>query len=247
MSTSPISDTELIGKFLNKKLSKEEELLFLERKNDESFHLQLEETMVSQIGRQQLKSKLARIGSFNDTSQTSRLLPNIYKIFIATAAIVTIVFAINRLFIFNRDSLSNDQLFEAYFEVYPNIYSTKGLGDIRSKPLENAFKLYDAEQYRDAVSAFAKAEKEILSNNTTSFYYGQSLIAIGDTEKAKIELEKISIENPLYNEAQWYIALAYLKEDNVDQVIKFLSNPELRFGNEKARKIKDILAKIEKK
>lgn len=245
MSTSPIEDKVLIEKFLSGFLSQEEELLFLDRKKDETFNNELEEAIIYQLGRQQLKEKLKNIS----TSQKNLILVKpIYrysKIAMAIAAIAIILFSINLFFKTDQFSLNTEQLYTDYYEPYPNIYSTKGISEDRMSTIDEAMQLYDAERYATAVSSFAKITQESKTNNNVTFYYGQSLLANRDYQTAKVELKKISAGHPLYNEAQWYLGLIYLKQDSLEKTRRIYKGLLSSVGVIKQKRITELLKQIE--
>ncbi len=240
---SSLSDELLIDKFLSATLSAEEEALFINRKEDETFNVKLEEAIVRQLGRQQLKGKLKEIGA-SQKPIISLNIKNKYKSLTAIAAMLILLVSI--AYLLSDNTLTNDELFNLYYEPYLNVYAVKGDDSDNKTMLDDALQLYDAERYEEAVSAFAKIIVDHKNDNSVLFYYGQALLAIGNTSASQNQFLQIGEEYPLYMDAQWYIGLIYLKSNNTSDARTVYKNIYNKVGAKKQKQIKRILKEINK-
>lgn len=234
-----ISDKILIDKFLSKTLLEEEKVLFEQRKNDEAFLALLEEAVIAYKGRLALKTQLQQIGNDLKTEHTTTSKKPIFWIS-GIAASILLFFAIQ--FFLTRDTASTT-LFDTYFEVYPNIYTTKGTSSSDTET-KKAFVLYDNEKYTEAVTAFKNIASNKKLSSSECFYYGISALTIGETENAKMQFKNVSKAHPLYNEALWYTGLALIKQDSLVKAKTLLSSKELNSSTYRNNKLKKLLNEL---
>ncbi len=246
MSTSPISDELLIDKFLSDTLSAEERLLFIERKETETFKVMLEEAVIRQLGRQQLKEKLKNISISQREKTPVRRFNKYYKIFIATAAIAILLFSVSIFLEIGNTVIDIDQLYKNYYEPYPNVYSSKSSNKDSITTLDKALQLYDEESYANAISTFEKIISESKTNDNITFYYAQSLLANNRFQAAQVEFRKITEKHLFYNEAQWYLGLIFLKQDSLEKTRHVYKELLPLVGAIKQRKITELLKQTEK-
>lgn len=79
---------------------------------------------------------------------------------------------------------------------------------------QKALELFDQNKHEEAIIEFETILKEKPSNNTSLYYSSLSLLAIGETEKAEQNLNKILSDttNSYYQQAKWQLANLYLKK-----------------------------------
>lgn len=241
MSTMSTKDAALIEKFLSQSLSKEEKILFSERNKEETFKIMLEEVVIKKQGRQQLKEKLRHIGSLESRKRLPNSRRKIYKTLITAAAIAIILFGINNLMI-NNSSITGEQVFNEYFEAYPNLNSLKGDEKNQDSSINEAFELYELEDFHKAKDVFEKIKMKRRLSSIEHFYFGISLLAIGEVEQSKDQFNKVSTSHPLYSETQWYYGLALIKQDSIDKAIQVLVQSQ----NSNKEKTKKLLNRIRK-
>ena len=239
MSIKQNSDRELIHKFLNNTLSMDEKKAFALRQQNAQFSDLLAEIIVQQKGRTELKHKLKAIGQ--QKHKTIRIRKNIIRFSVASSAVAAIL--IIALFPFKVEDASD--LFEDHFEPFPNVYLTKGESETKSPLLEEAIQFYDAEAYDEAVLKFKKLNENELKSYVR-LYYGISLLAVDDIETSKQTLNHLDANDPAYAEGQWYLGLAYLKQDSTNKAKQTLKNAMHLFGKTKQERIKKLTTKINK-
>ena len=109
--------------------------------------------------------------------------------------------------------------------------------EITEGPLEDAFALYRENEYAEAAEEFANSDLNKITRGLqadpklTSFYAdyyaGISYLAIKEPTKAIVELNKALSKAPGESykvKVQWYLALAYLKDGDLENAKELLNN-----------------------
>jgi len=121
-------------------------------------------------------------------------------------------------------------------------------------PLDNAFFYYASGQYKNAIAAIdgARSKSATRGNDTftpltefyTAYYKALSLMLLDNTAAAIPLLQQAFKQSPaeiLRIKAQWYLSLAYLKEEKISSAYETLqlliNNPEAGEYKSKAEKI----------
>jgi tetratricopeptide (TPR) repeat protein len=127
-------------------------------------------------------------------------------------------------------------------------------------PLDDVFFYYASKQYRKAVIAIDSAGNRILTRGTDSFapltrfyasyYKALSMMSLGNDTSAIALLEQSVSLAPsafLRSKAHWYLALAYLKMENIsaakDSLRLLIDNPSAGAYKQKAEKLMAALNK----
>jgi tetratricopeptide (TPR) repeat protein len=156
-----------------------------------------------------LKSEIRQIHKSTGTAKQSKVLPLIrYGI----AASVLLLVGIG----FFAQQYSNQNIYEeSYIPVGDYITNM----DNELSDLEKAVTFFDQQQFDSAVVAFQQIYFET-GDQLALFYQGQSLYQKGELTQAIECLRRVS--NNYEPEAQWYVALAYLKMDNAEKTLQVL-------------------------
>jgi len=239
MSTNPISDKELIEKFLRGELLEEEKFLFDSRKEDDSFLNLLETAVIAYKGRLALKERLQHIGEELSNEKSTPKRTSLYWIS-GIAAVLMLFFSV---YFFSNQQLSSGELFGNYFAPYPNAYTVKGTTADKNLS-KKALNYYDATKYQLAIETFEKIAAQRNLNSSEHFYYGISLLAMHKLEKAKTQFKKVTSQHPLYNEAQWYTSLSLIKQDSLAKAKTLLNNTRLQFSNSRKKNVQKLLAEL---
>ncbi|RZS99002.1 tetratricopeptide repeat protein [Aquimarina brevivitae] len=164
--------------------------------------------------RTQLKSVLQATEQKLIGHQT-KVIP-IYKkrSFWAAAASLLILFGVSLYMLLNPFAVDPEALYAANFEPYKNVVYPMVRSEQQLSDEKKAFSAYENENYTDALQQF-----ETLYQNTSApyllLYQANCHMALSDTKKAIPLLEKfITLDSPLLIRGKWYLALAYLKENN---------------------------------
>jgi len=233
------TDKQLIKKFLRNELTPEEKVAFTTRKEDTSFLEAIENEMIAVQSRQELKKKLQGIGADHKTQK--KTTP---KRFAPLGIAASVILLLGTIFFFNQ-GVNNQELFDDYYTSYPNIYTQKGASDDDKTLFEKTMILYDAKQYPLAQQNFETINSERELTNGERFYYGITLLEVNDTKNALAQFKNISnTSSPLYKDAQWYLALCYVKGNHVNKAKVVLTKLQEIVGTKKQDEIKTILNQL---
>lgn len=113
------------------------------------------------------------------------------------------------------NSQADDRLYLHYFESYQSDYlSVRGKADNAPPLLKQAMANYQQKEYLRSLPLFESYLEEIPENTIAIFHAGLASLEAGQTTKAIQYLEIVRInDNDYYEDASWYLALAYLKLD----------------------------------
>jgi tetratricopeptide (TPR) repeat protein len=212
--------SDLIDKYIQKKASDEElkEIRNLMEKDVHFreaviFHLELQKAVRKDEG-QKLKEHLQRL---EQKKNKKSFIPKIWKV----AAVFVI--GLGLFWVFNM-SPKYEKLYAENFAPYPNIVAPT-VRDLNAPDngIEEAFRYYDNGDYAKAAETFKAVYKED-KIGYANFYYGISLMANQETEKAVEALEDSDWDIPkrYQNQTNWYLALGYLKTKNKEKAIAYL-------------------------
>ena len=255
------NDVEMIEKYLNNELT-ETEVEFIELKlaSDPDFRklandLDLLIEGVRKEGAKHSKDELIEslkhtisIELPDDDEEDSNVFP-IKRVWVkwAAAAVIALV-AVSTIIVGPFSSNSNEEIFASHFVPYENNYYSpvRGEEEIKNKEIHNAFFAYDNENYKLAAETFDKLQDHEDYKSSFTIYHGISYLAIGETDDAISILKSVDEDAGMYNRAQWYLALAYIKVDTPNEtekakaILENLSNTTAKFGKQ-ARELTEEL------
>ncbi|MCD6543481.1 MAG: hypothetical protein J7K34_03135 [Flavobacteriaceae bacterium] len=149
---------------------------------------------------------------------------------------------------FVKDSYfpTNEQLYTQNFEPYRNIVQPIVRGESSKTIKYSAFVAYENKNYHKAINLF----NSIANPNETpiQFYKAMCFLSLSKTDDAIQTLLPIAASKEIesssknYTEmANWYLGLAYLKNDDLDKALSQFSiianHPDYTFKKEEAKKI----------
>jgi len=138
------------------------------------------------------------------------------------AASLILLIGISWLLFFYTQSTSTAELYASNFEPYRNVVQPIVRGEDKEDIQSKAFKAYESKDYKNAIVFFDQILQEDPST-TISFYKANTLLQLNKTSEAITLLETtVKSADTFQDRALWYLALAYLKEDNVDASKKTL-------------------------
>ncbi|MET1258259.1 hypothetical protein ABV409_02910 [Flagellimonas sp. DF-77] len=135
-------------------------------------------------------------------------------------------------------------VYDTYFDTYPNVVlpttrGDQGSGDI----LEKAFFHYDQAQFEEATKAF-DTYLEGNEDRTVMLYSAVALMHLNESDQAKERLELLlntANDFEFTAEARWYLALLYLKKDNIPKAKALLESNRKEGLAFKAAEIDELL------
>lgn len=211
----PIKDEHkaIVDRYLTNTLSEAEEaeLLRLLKEHPDLKEQVLEEkrivTALQANEKAELKKQL-RIIAQNTPSKSLSFFPNWWLV----AASATLIVSLGYFFYLNNSSL--DITFNEFYEPYPAISVQRG----HTTDINSALKLYSHGKYKEAIDVFGDLT---LSDNPTYYLYlGNCYLQTKNPDKAIEVFKAVSSKSDdtiLKQSAQWYLALAYLKKEDLQQ------------------------------
>jgi tetratricopeptide (TPR) repeat protein len=145
-------------------------------------------------------------------SVQTRLLHHRTLILSGVAAII-IVFMVVGIYLYLKPP-SHEKLFTQNFHVYANILTNKGGDENR---LSYAMLLYDLKEYDSAIIILNQLQKSDSTPSQVMFYLGNAYLAKGNADSAIYYLDLTTqFDNGATDASYWYLALAYLKNNNTE-------------------------------
>ncbi len=139
--------------------------------------------------------------------------------FSAVAAIILIIFSIQ---FFSKTEINEDTLFTAYFEPSKNVSTPIVRSENEQNVTTNAFIIYSEKDYEEATILFEKAYLNS-QNSQLLFYQGNALLASGKTKEAIDAFKQhLKFSDMLTHRSHWYLALAYMKNKDLESAKKEL-------------------------
>ncbi len=164
------------------------------------------------------------------------------------AAIVLLLLAIAAIVYWQHTRY--DRLYVAFFTAPDADASILLRGELGSPAADPeylaAMKWYKTGDYAAATPHFDNYLARHPDDFQTRLYAGITVLNSGYPEKAVEELTTVSINDPtLFDEASWYLALAFLKQKNPDEAVAILKNLSERAEPVFAAKAKQLLERME--
>ncbi|MEM9824002.1 MAG: tetratricopeptide repeat protein [Bacteroidota bacterium] len=248
-------DEDLIQKFLEKDLSEEEAVIFKRKIEGEAafaeevrinlemiaaLRAQGEVNMTNETVDRELDQQLAQIPVKSPISRSlSRVLVGL------AAAFVLLIAYFFYLYFSPTQQLDSEQLFAKYYQLPDSRLLTTMSGAHNEKEIYQAFKLlYDQQAFDRAVLAYEQLSDE-KPKQDIYFLYGAALFELRRYREAK-QVYQTVIENahPDQHRATWYLALLYLKDNDLVEARQYLQaviQQEKEFNVQEAR---DLLSSL---
>ena len=179
------------------------------------------ERAIRQVGKERDAEDLATLKSFMAKRQKKSKVRKLVISISSIAAIIAIVFSLN----IYQDNRRMDKLFETYYTPleYDSQLMARGEETI-SPELASVMESYQKEDYTTALQKF-EAIPGVDENYL--IYKAICLLETEQTEDAITLLEKLVANGEgteYYQQACWYLALAYLHEHEEDKVFEMLKH-----------------------
>jgi tetratricopeptide (TPR) repeat protein len=184
-----------------------------------------------------LRDEIKRIGNgFMDASDKAP-----YRIVFRVAAmlvLLTVAGLIVKFLLFSN--LSPEALYQKYYSPYDTDVVLRSSGFDRTN-LDKAIRNYSRGNYTKAIALLEETLGKDPANNLALFYRGLAALGTSDGKSAIPSFEAIPDDwsSPFIEHRNWYLALALLKEQRIQEAMKIFN--EIGTGGgyyaEKARKI----------
>lgn len=235
-----MSKDELIVCYFNGSLSNEASLQFehyLETDSDFKDEFEFQNSVKQAfINKEHIKLKEQLQSVENDIDKTKP----IKTWWLVAASIAILIFS--GLYFFNSD-YSSQELFTDYYQAPKNIVHPILRNGDTNNDLTTAFIAYQKQDYKSAEQLFENAYQSTQKSELL-FYQAISYI---ETDRADLAVELLTkhqeFTDDVSEKTQWYLALAYLKQDNSEAAKPVL---ETIISQQQAFKYKEAKALIKK-
>ncbi|GAK76364.1 tetratricopeptide repeat protein [Nonlabens ulvanivorans] len=220
----------LIQNVIHNRASQAEFIEFQNRlEKDPAFKALYEESLdIRAIALEQKKSKLKnllqeqerKLNQPASEGSTITKKTSVFKFLIpAVAAAAIIIFSLN-LF---GNSITTLELFESNYEPYRNVMGGIERGEeIKEDLISKAFYTYEIKDYTTAAILFEQLY-ETDQQSMYLFYHANAQLGKGNTQKAiSLYKQHQNVQDDFYARSRWYLALAYLKNDQIQESIAVL-------------------------
>jgi len=203
----------LIEKYIQNRLSVEEQLLFDEFIKNDS---QLKKVVIN-ADDSNFKKLITEIESRSKPANRKTS----YAKWLVAASIVVLLGSF--YFIYFNDKNSSNELFAEYFEPYRNVIQPIERNNEQHNKKTQAFAVYENGDYNKAIILFSRLY-ETTNESYYLFYKANALLQLDRADEAIALLIKHHKTNGvLTQKTNWYLALAYLKIDdkiNTEKVLQ---------------------------
>ncbi len=164
------------------------------------------------------RKKLITIENELSDAKTRHLKRSWFNWQVAATVLVLIGLGV---FFLNQNATQEQLLFDSYFTVYPLDDVVRGNEEA---PITMAYEKYAKKDYAGAIPALEKLIVEKPRKHDLKMYLGNAYLKQGKAQKALGEFKQLT-KVPAYGEqANWYMALCYLKIDDNDKAILLLKD-----------------------
>ena len=141
--------------------------------------------------------------------------------------------------LWDNSAPTSAELYDTYYTPFTVDDTTRGAF---ATALEKVFEAYADGNYQQTIPAFEEALKE--KNNTKlQLFLGNSYLNTNQEEKAKHQFDHIGPKSMFYEDAQWYMAMTYLKLKVTDSS-KFFLKKVIDYKGIHEKKAQELLAKL---
>jgi tetratricopeptide (TPR) repeat protein len=178
--------------------------------------------------RDELKDRLKSIHDEVIGAQYSRRMYAMKALRVAAVIFGVLILAVPSYYFYHQNNLNqSERLFAENFSPYMNITTQRGLDENKENILEKAaMYYYNNKEFEKAIINF----EEILKTKnkfdpTILFYYGITCLAANQNEKSIGIFSKLATDKNylLWEQSQWYLALAYVKANNLNKARETLN------------------------
>ncbi len=248
-------EIELIDKYLRGMLTQEERRSFERRlQQDPSFahefslHRGIKEAITDQ-GTEQLQDTLRELRQEWEKSnppKVKRPFPRFTARLSIAATVLLIVMGSIFLYMYRTPSFSSaDDLATQYYKPYEREMVRGGNSTIDIH-LQNALTEYDKEHYQRALVYLDSVTKLHPDHIKANFYKAHCYLNLGEQPRAIELFNKIIAhgDNVYIDDAMWFLAMAYLKEGDLDNTVTTLE--KINDGSSHRKDAKRLLSDIDK-
>lgn len=218
MINQQITPEELafIDRYLQQEMTEDEETAFRQKMNHEpGFREKVNEVrlVLLAIAETGVEEKMKTFHQHIAAPPVTGKNKTIRLRYFAVAASVAIIVSLAVWLLLMNNNAKAD-LYSSYYKPDPGLMTMMGRTD--KYEFEKAMVSYRNGEYRQAITSWKEQLNRNPSSDTLGYFLGAAYQAAGVTDSAKIYLSKIAAqtESNFYKDANWYLALIYLKTNN---------------------------------
>ena len=142
------------------------------------------------------------------------------------AAVIAGVVLIGSIALFSRKNLSSDEIMSRYYKAYEPLTSQRSVQSEADEDFTQAIEFYDTHDYKNAAVYFSKVVKKEPKDMYSTLLNGIANFENNKYPEAKLSLGKVIDNNSNYyiDQAQWFLAMCYIKTDEKEKAIQLLEN-----------------------
>ena len=173
----------------------------------------------------QLRSKLAEIEKRRATEVPVKSPGKHINMKYAAAIAGLVLLGSLALFTGSRN-LTNDEILDRYYKLYENTTGNRSVQSQANTVFSDAIDNYVVSDFKAAIAGFTQILQSEPDNMQATLFHGISNYEMKNYPVAKQSFGKITKENDnvYFEDAQWYLALCYLKTNEQDQAIEQFNN-----------------------
>jgi tetratricopeptide (TPR) repeat protein len=219
---------DIIELYLVGRLSVKEQKEFEERLKEDS------ELMKEYLKRKKIHDAISEENimdlrfKLNKIKKSRTIVRRMYRnplVVYSAAAVILILVVIGNFYLFSN-KISGSELFNSYYLTYPVLenYRSETVLNNREQIHYNAFNAFEKGNYQESEEYFRQLLDMDKSNPSTQFYMAMCEIELDKLNKSKQRLKELIKENnhAYFEQAHWYLALTYLKQNELKKAIKIL-------------------------
>ena len=181
--------------------------------DDVTFRRQLQ-IAITHSERSKIKAQLQDFEAEISTTPVKKLN---FGRWVSIAASIVLLLGVS-IWYFNLKSLTSTELFDSYYQPFPNVVNPIVRGEQASNELNKAFILYEQGNYQDAINIFAK-----YSDENSVFYAGVCEMQMNKFNEAILYFDlTIAAKSTFVLYAKWYKSLALVKFNKKAEAISIL-------------------------
>ncbi|HQV34938.1 MAG: hypothetical protein KA215_02090 [Flavobacterium sp.] len=210
----------LLNKYFEQRLSEEEKVLFdslLQNDSEFAKEVAYQKNVKKAITLNEREALKQTLQSFENTKKENRNNSQFWYI----AGVFLLFFGGLAWFQFTKDS--PEQLYQEYYQSYPNVVAPTVRGDNERNLKSDAFYEYDSGNYEKSLYLFSKIYKEEAVDYAL-FYQAMSLMELKRYEDAIALFDQFKTDdnNAFSPFVKWYKALSYLKLNEKEKAVLLL-------------------------
>ncbi|MBN2633363.1 MAG: tetratricopeptide repeat protein [Bacteroidales bacterium] len=140
------------------------------------------------------------------------------------AAVGAVIVAVS-IFLAGNRTLPADELIDRYHKPYETIASARSFSDSPDRDYLTALDYFNIHDYGNAADYFLKVIDKAPGDMESTYLYGVSSFEEENFPVASNSFNKVidNNDNLYIEDAQWYLAMCYLKTDETDKAVEQLS------------------------